>query len=362
MQFAGTSKPDEHNQLLILNFKEKKIMSTTSGVFSETTLLNIRSKVDAMMFGDRVDLQYKARVGALTETMPKIMTANVTPFKDKKKNNKVEVEWMNACELVDQACTTCAVGGAELSTNTEVYELTQCREVPFTVNREDFQTNDFGYEEAVAKGILTADKLLSEYVVQQYLAFLFNSMGVNQMPAFIGDIGTVAGHTTNIATANWGADTVPYITKVTDYNQFTNPVNLSGNLLYNDLKQYQFLDQNLVQKGYLDMINSGNITWDIYNMQKAGLSDYLFSISQGAIAWASKAYYGPGLEDYGKEGKKWSINSQFIPGLVLEVHYNNDCVNDFIKENYNVKIRFDFWLNPAGCVADNTGVLSFHRV
>ena len=61
-------------------------MSTTQRVFSETTLLNIRSKIDSMMFGDRVDLQYKARVGALTETMPKIMTANVTPFKDKKKN------------------------------------------------------------------------------------------------------------------------------------------------------------------------------------------------------------------------------------------------------------------------------------
>lgn len=58
-------------------------MSTVSGVFSETTLLNIRSKIDAQMFGDRVDLQYKARVGALTETI-KIMTANVTPFKDKR--------------------------------------------------------------------------------------------------------------------------------------------------------------------------------------------------------------------------------------------------------------------------------------
>ena len=93
-------------------------MSTTSGVFSETTLLNIRAKVDAMMFGDRTSLQYKARVNAMTETMPKIMTANVTAFKDQKKNNKVEVEWMNACEIVDQECTTCSVGGAELSTNT----------------------------------------------------------------------------------------------------------------------------------------------------------------------------------------------------------------------------------------------------
>lgn len=337
-------------------------MSTTQGVFTETTLLNIRTKIDQMQFGDRVDQQFKARVNAFTESMPKIMTANVTPFKDKKKNNKVEVEWMNACELVAQDCTTCAVGGPELSTNTQTYELLKCQEVPFTVNREDFQTNDFGYEEAVAKGLLTADKLLSEYVVQQYLTFLFASMGVNQMPAFTGDIGTVAGNTTTIPTADFDAAAVPYIIKVSDYNQFNMPINVTGNLLFNAWQTANFLDVNPFYKGYLDMMKSMDFVWDIYNFQAAGLSDYLFTVSKGALAWASKSYYGPGLEDYGKEGKKWSLNSQFIPGLVLEVHYNNDCLNDFIVENYNVKIRFDLWLNPAGCEADNTGVLSFHRV
>ena len=268
-------------------------MSTTQGVFTETTLLNIRTKIDQMMFGDRVDQQFVARVNAFTQTMPKIMTAKVAPFKEKKKNNKIEVEWMNACELVAQDCTTCTVGGPELSTNTKVYELLQCQEVPFTVNREDFQTNDFGYEEAVAKGLLTADKLLSEYVTQQYLAFLFASMGVNQMPAFTDDIGTVNGHTTDIDHGNFDAQAIPYIIKTADYNQFNNYINVSGNLLFNAWQEANFLDVNPFYKGYLDMMKSMYFSWDIYNFVQAGLSDYMFTVSQGAIAWASKSYYGP---------------------------------------------------------------------
>lgn len=337
-------------------------MSTTQGVFSETTLLNIRAKIDQMQFGDRVDQQYIAVVDAMVNSIGKIQTANVTPFKDKKKNNKITLEWMNACELVNQDCTSCSVGGPELSTNTQDYELTKCQEVPFTVNRADFQTNDFAYEEAVAKGLLEADVLLSTYVVQQYLTFLFNSMGVNQSPTLVGDLGTINGHTTDIPTASWTAAAVPYLMKVAKLNKFSKPVNISGNLLYDAYINAALLKDNLNYAGYANMMDKMDFTWDILNFADAGLSDYLFTVQKGALAWASKSYYGPGMEDYGKEGKRWSLNSQFIPGLVLEVHYNNDCLNDFIVENYNVKIRFDFWLNPAGCEADNTGVLSFHRV
>lgn len=335
-------------------------MSTTAGVFSETTLLSIRAMIDKIKMDDRVMQQYKARVDSVN-IMPKVQTADISLLSAKEKDYEIEVEWMNSCGIEDQECTSCTVGGAELSTNTQKYKLELCREVPFTVNRRTFIDNDFGYEEAIAKGLLQADVKLSEYVCQQLIATILANMGVNAFNV-AGEIGTVVGNTTTIAHADFTAAAIPYILKVMNYNRFTNPTTLSGNLLFNAWQLANFNSGNLDGKGNEAMFKSLDMNWDIFNFTALNLNDYMFAISQGSLAWASKCYYGQAVEDYGKEGKKWSIPSQFIPGFSWDVHYNTGCDSDLIKEDFKVKAKFGIFNNPAGCEANNTGILSFVEV
>ena len=335
-------------------------MSTTAGVFSETTLQAVRSLISQIRLDDRVSKQFQARVDSIN-VMPKIQTANLTLLSNKEKDYEVEAELMNSCGIDDQACTSCTVGGTELSTNTEKYKLDLCREVPFTVNRKNFIDNDFGYEEAIAKGLLQADVKLSEYICQQLIAVILGNAGTNQFN-LAGEIGTVVGNTTQIATANFNVNAIPYLLKVMNYNRFTNPTLLSGNLLFDAWQTAQFNAGNDNGKGNQAMFNSLDMNWDIYNFTALGLNAMMFAMSQGSLAWANKTYHGPAVEDFGKEGKRWSIPSQFIPGFNFDVHYNTGCDTDFIKEDFKVKTKFGIFVNPEGCEAGNNGILSFTRV
>lgn len=296
-------------------------MSTTAGVFSETTLQNIRAMADDIMLDDRTKLNFMAQ-SEIMNVIPDVQTAKVGEL-SQKKNYTIEVEWINNCAVVAQDCTTCSVGGPELSTNTQTYTIDQCVEAPFTVKGIKLIDNDFEFQELVAKGLLSADKVISENISQAFLAWLVTNAGTNQFNV-AGEIGTVAGNVTNIAAANFTANTaIGYIVKVLQYNRFTNPLTTSGNQLYNDWQNARFNGgAPAADVGDANRFGALRMLWDIWNFTQGGYNDRMLSISTGAIAFASKSYYGPAVEDYGKDGKKWSMMSRNVPGLVLEVHYN----------------------------------------
>jgi hypothetical protein len=88
----------------------------------------------------------------------------------------------------------------------------------------------------------------------------------------------------------------------------------------------------------------------------------MFGLSVGSIAAASKTYFGPSVVDYGKEGKRWSMQSNFVPWLNYDVHYNTNCEQDQIGEDFVVKARWDFFTQPEACDDGNNGILAFVAV
>lgn len=335
-------------------------MSTTAGVFSETTLQNIRAMADGIMLDGRTKLNFVPQAEAVN-IFSKVQTAKIGEL-SRKKDYTIEVEWINNCALAVQDCTSCEVGGTELSTNTQTFTIDRCKEVPFSVKGYKFIDNDFDQQEVVAKGLLTADKLICEAIATEVLDWLVTNAGVNVWAA-AGEIGTVVGNETQIAAADFDVDALGYIQMCNVQNRLMNPVTLSGRQLYDEFQNAFFATGAFANAGGdQSRFNAMQWLWDLYNFNIAGYNDRMISVSNGAIAFASKSYYGPAVEDYGKEGKRWSMMSRFMPNLVLEVHYNTNCENDIIGEDFNVKARYAFILNPEGCEADNNGILQYVEV
>ena len=335
-------------------------MSTTAGVFSETTSKNIQAKAEEIMMDDRTKQNFIAHVDAI-KAIEKVQTAKIDMLKSKK-DYTVEVSWINNCAIVAEDCDSCSVGGNELSTNTQLYTIDKCKQTKFSVKGYKFINNDYDAQELIAKGLLTADKVISEAIAREFLIYLAANAGISNW-TLAGEIGTVVGNEVQIATADFDAEAIGYIMKVYLANHFTNPQTISGNLLYNEWQNAFFASGAFANTaGDQGRFQSLNPAWDIFTFNAAAMNTRMFGLSTGSLAAASKTYYGESVEEYGKEGWRWSIPSRWIDWLTLEVHMNTNCENDIIGFDYAVKGRYGIWNNPEGCEDGNNGILQFVAV
>ncbi len=213
-------------------------MSTTAGVFSETTLRTIRAMADEIFFDDRIKQQFIPQI-EIINAIKTVQTAAVNPkfsqLKDSKgmpKRTDVEVIWENACGLTAGECTECTLDGDKLSTNAQTYSLDFCREVQFTVSEADYIDNEFDANLAVAKAFLRADKLLAEAYAAYCVSVLEANKGINNLTT---GKGVVSGSDTYILASYWDAALMAYLSRVAILNQFTNPTIVSGSNLYENV-------------------------------------------------------------------------------------------------------------------------------
>ena len=338
-------------------------MSIYKGVFTDTAIQNIRVMLERIMLDDRVKQQYIPQAELLN---PFIANANknvnvVLNSKGKMKDLVAEVEWINACELADQACTNCDPGGTELSTNTTTYQMDICREVPFTVYEYDMLTNDFNKEELIAKGFLKADMLLAEYFAAQVVAFLNTNTGVNVGPDPGTQRGCIDGTLTYIKPAYWNAELMGLMARTKMLNRFSNPYLLSGANLHEASIISNFNAGNADGKGAQAMFGSLPIYFDEYQIDTVNTPSLLtYMINSGSYAVSNKAYYNPNpmVFDF---GQRWSMASKFIPGFEYDVNYNNTCDSNtnFPVHNFTVKLKAGLHINPEACDDNNTGILTF---
>lgn len=332
-------------------------MSTTAGVFTETLLQNVRLMADAIMFDDRINLQFKPQAEILN-ILPRVQTARITPLERRDKDHVVEVEWLNTCGMEVTSCTSCATCDTETSTNVKEMYLTQCDQTCFQVDEHVFMNNDFGAAEAIAKGLLRADALLCESIAQYLVAVLNANDGVNEQGS--RSYGTVAGNTTQIAAANWNANIIPYLITVAQSNRFTNPVFASGMNLYEAWMTANMNSGNDNGKGAQAMFNSMPMYFDIVNIDAVNTPTYIsYLISTGALAFASKAYHTPQVRQM-TWGKTYSMPSRFLPGLNIDVMVKEECTeHNLNKMDFVLNTKYDILVNPTGCDGNNTGILSF---
>ena len=331
-------------------------MSTVSGSFDETLLLDQIVRADQIMFDDRIKQQFIPRAEVLT-VLQNIQNARVfSQMSASKKDFDVVVEWMNVCEGTIEENTSCELGGIKSSTNVEEYALTYERSWGFTVDESDFVDNRFDMEESIAKLLLTGDKKLTENVATYAISRVNTFLGVNE---YTGGKGVVAGTETSIAAAYWNADLMAYFNTAAVINKFDNPILLSGFNLYEQIFLAAAKAGNANGKG--DPVLFGTIPtyFDLFNIDTVNGEPTTYMINTGAIAFANKAYNPDTPQVVNGVFTRYTMRSKFS-GLVYDVFYKPECgTNDKVIHNFKMKLKADLFLNPAGCLATNTGILKY---
>ena len=332
-------------------------MSITAGVFTETTLVNIQAKADAIWM-DRIQKMDYVPEAKVAECIIAQTTAKFGALKGKK-DPSIDVGWVNACDVSAQSCTDCTIVPTELSTNIEEYYLNRERCAEFSACENDFRTNFFDIEDVIAKGFLKASLALDEWWAAQAVAVLNASVGVNESD---GGKGNVVGTNTFVAPAYWSADLMGYFARVATVNRFKNPMLISGLNLYESVwtAEWEKCCENGSGKfGTMDMC------FDLFNIDSVNDPAYVtYMLNKGALAFVTKCYYeGATASNPVKymDQHRWTMPSFSLPGVCYDVHYENKCYDcgDFFEHNFKLKTLGDIFLNPVGCTATRTGVLEF---
>ncbi len=342
-------------------------MSIVGGVFTETILKNIQIRADEIAFDEILKQDFTANVDVLKALMS-TQTARIDPILNRNgKDNIVEVTWMNACDIEDNECYPCEIYGDEVSTNMQELELDLCREASFYVNDGVFRTNFHDAEEATAKGLVAADKAISEYLAVQAVNWLNTAKGVNAVT--VGK-GTVVANDTYILPAYWNASLMAYFARVAAGNKLTAPVLISGNQLYEQIWLAAMEKAQAGQEGNILKFGAFKTYFDLFNIDAVNTPDLItYMVNRGAFALANRTRFTPQVITY-MDRKVWSMPSKFLPGVNLDVEYYNECDWAYYEQTthgypagqvHSFKLTFNggMFRNPVGCTEDRTGVLTF---
>lgn len=332
-------------------------MSTTAGVFDETLLMNYVIRAKEMAFDGRINTQYIPDWDTLKAVMSASNARVLDVISNSKKDFDVEIEWMNDCEGDVEDNTDCEFDGTKSSTNVKEYALEYEKVFRFSVDEADFRDNRFNTEDSVASRLLKADKKLVEWFNGLAIARLNTFAGVN---VYDGDKGTVAGTDTYIPAPYWNPDLVAYFHKVSKLNKFNSPIILNGHNLYTQNYLAGAKVGNSDGSGDVVLFGRFPMYWDLFNLDSVNEEQVSYMIENGSLAMANKTYNPDIPQVVNGVFTRYTMSSNFVNGLKYDVFYEPECsTGDAIKHNFKVKLKADIFINPAGCVETNTGVLRF---
>ena len=334
-------------------------MSIVSGDFTASQLATTIITSDKMWKDDMMKADFVGNVDIVKALIGE-QNAKVDILTKPEKDRQVKVHWMNLCgeSAIDDDGDDCDIGGNELGSDSKTYGLTVAKKWSFTVDEMEFRTNDYSMPQAVAKGFLKGDKILSEAIAATTMAKVEAFKGVNTVT---NGVGTVSGTETYVADADWNERLFAYLYRVGIQNQMSNPFLLSGTNLFEDNLITRLAKQNANGKGAAELFKLMRTYFDLFNIDTANdpaLKSYM--INRGSMAFASKVHYGAKPTKY-MEQHRYSIASKNIPGVRFDIFYNNKCSTNTMKHNFQMKANYDWFLNPTGCLETRTGVLAFQK-
>lgn len=324
------------------------------------TLLNaVRDRAAELLLDGRTKLQYQPRTIDTMAAIQAVQTANIAPLFGNVKDYDVDVIWQDSCVIECSDTSACAPIAPELSAGKKTYSLTHQKEAAFKVTKAKYRNNEIDFEEAIAKGLATAEARLIECVQQRIIARLNAFAGVNE---YTTGIGTVIGADTYIPAAYWDAALISELLMTMDYNQFATGAFLTANDAFRRAYiQSRFNSGNDNGKGAMAAFDAIQSFYDLSNINSVNNSTAIsYLLATGSVAFASKPVYGTSKEET-KEFDAISYQSNLVPGLWINLQIFDECDED--NKHFNtLKFKpfaiFDLFQNPVGCNATNTGVLA----
>jgi len=224
-----------------------------------------------------------------------------------------------------------------------------------TFDELDFIDNEFDIN--VAKALLKADKELTEAYAQYCVAQLELFKGCNKLTT---GKGVVSNLDTFIAAPYWTPAIAAYFSRVSIMNRFTNPIFLSGSLLWEQFMVAQANSANANGKGDWALWSGMQPYFDMFNVDSVNDPDLkAYLLSMGSVAMVNK-FYNPAVPERLMSFTRYTMPSRWLPGMTYDVFYDNECTTGMkVVHNYKIRLIADLYNNPEGCENCNTGVLAF---
>ncbi len=316
-----------------------------------------------------VEADFMPEYGVMT-AIKKEQTAKVELVANLPDERDGKITWLNQCDLEIEDCVdnVCTFSGPSASSFEQAFTIDQCKQTPFSEPIDRWRGNMFGLADAEAINLNTVMRDQLEYVSKYAVAVINANAGIN----------------TNLPLGS-GWDGV-------NTTQMTIPSNLIGTALYgylrrnakrNDLKNpYLLTGEALAQMNFLAETNAGNLDGrgdalraglmriyeDHENIDEVNAPDLLFyMINRGALAFASKGYF-PRISSASDIGNaevlngnytRFSLANRWFPDLIHDVEREVSCASGVWSVHHRVKFRYKLFVNPTGCTAGKTGLLSF---
>lgn len=341
-----------------------------AGDFSPSVILQIKLKAEEMW----KDSQYASSLETNSVAAQAILanqTARITPLSDPEKDNTVKINWINTCNVVAEDCeSNCDLDEAELESAGKDYALDICKKSGFSIDAEKLRTNTYDYEEQVAAGLNASIRELDEFLAQQSLVKLKAFAGINVAPA----PWTYAGNTTTIPDADYNLGMVAKILRQARLNRISNPYFINNGDLWEAFTNAQLQAGNLDGKGDVARIQAlgGRFYFDDWNFGPAGLTESLFMVAPGAVAFATQNRHSdtPKILGGSIQQTRFTVRSKTLPGIKYDAFYKLSCKTvgskEHIMHTFRLVVNAGIFLNPEGCPVtisgttySPTGVISY---
>lgn len=346
-----------------------------AGQFTPSELLETRLKAEQYWKNGAHAASYTPEANAAKAVIAN-QTMQFAEFEDENKDRKVKVTWIDACGAeVEDCVSNCELTEKELESKSKLYAPDICKKIGFSVDFTKLRTNDYTSDEVVLKGFASRIKALDEFWARQILAKLKAYAGINVAPApFTFDYGQM---TTNVPAAQYNLQMLAYIMQQAKLNRMNDNYIIENGALFIEMLNANFNAGNADGKGDAARLSAFQkmLTDDQFNFAAAGLTEDLFMINKGAVAFQTLNKVAKETKEIGgKVGiTTFQTPSIALPGVSYDTHYTVTCQTIDGVAHYFHTWRFETHgivaLNPEGCpvtIGGNTynptGVLSYSKV
>lgn len=268
--------------------------------------------------------------------------------------------WLNQCDLTTDTCVdnVCTFDGPSVSSFVQSLTIDQCVQTEFSEAIDRWRDNIYGLGDAEAINLNKVMKSQLEYVSQYAVGVINANTGTNEHIPF-GSTWTGTDPVT-IPAAAFNTGIYGQLLRNARKNRLDNPYLLTG--------------EALAHMNYLAQTNGGNgegagdalrarsmrIYEDLFNIDEVNDPALMFyMINRGALAFASRGYFPRTAETLDGNYSRFSIPNRWFPDLIHDVERVVSCTTGTWSVNYRVKARYKVLVNPTGCTAGRTGILSY---
>lgn len=306
--------------------------------------------------------QYIAEVEALRGQLLR-QTARIGPVISGSGANAKKITqtiyWPTACTTTVGNCTDeCAAATTEASDASKDVTIASCKEVGFKESFKRFRTSPLPYEGVVATHLLAQMKALDESLNAAYIAFLDANKGEHEHGL---EVGANNSGDWEIPKADWNADLIPEFALAARIARFSNPYLLDGKNFYTQNYRAMAYQANGEGKGEANLFAKYDMVFDPVSMTETAPGK-TYMVNASAVALVTGNFWSAAPTEFAGNHRMYTIPSRNLPGVVYDVHELTTCTSDDFVTSWKIKANYDFFLNPLGCDADRTGILSFKRI